>query len=216
MACPCEQAGYMMSNTKDESTSYVMRIIQGFMIMLLFLTVTFAGIYEGLQTHVIEKVEKKYFYPYPYEQVINKYAQKYNMDSTLVAGIILAESKFVPNAKSHRGAIGLMQIMPETGQWIAKNISDNNYTDDKLYDPETNIRYGVWYLAFLMREFRHNEILAVAAYNAGHGQIEQWQQIYHWGRNFADYKKIPYKETRDYVKRVLDNRKSYKKLYSPN
>lgn len=202
-----------MNNNVESSASCLHPVMQVFIIFMLFLSVVFAGIYAGLQTNVIENIEKKYLYPYPYAQIVDKYAKKYNMDNTLVAGIILAESKFVPKAKSHRGAIGLMQIMPETGQWIAKNINDKSYNDAKLYDPETNIHYGVWYLSFLMKEFNSNEILAIAAYNAGHGQIEHWQDIYHWDSSFNDYKKIPYEETRTYVQKVLKNKSSYKKLY---
>lgn len=187
---------------------------QGFVIIMIFISVVFGGIYEGLENHVIEKVEKKYFYPYPYEEVVEKYAQQYNLDNSLVAAIILAESRFSPNVKSHRGAIGLMQIMPETGTWIAKNIDDKNYKTQELFDPDTNIHYGVWYLSFLMKEFNGNEILAVAAYNAGHGQIETWQKQYKWGSRFSDYKQIPFQETRDYVHKVLDNKESYQKLYS--
>lgn len=104
--------------------------------------------------------------------------------------------------------------MPETGAWIANNINDQGYNENKLYDPETNIHYGVWYLSFLMKEFGNNEILTVAAYNAGHGQIEEWSKLYGWRKNgFYDYTQIPFKETRDYVHRVFDNKKSYQKLY---
>ncbi|TCS81891.1 lytic transglycosylase domain-containing protein [Pectinatus cerevisiiphilus] len=203
-----------MNDNSRSAIDYLLSAAQGFIIIMIFLSVVFVGIYEGLQTHVIEKVEKKYFYPYPYEEVIDKYARQYNVDNSLVAGIILAESRFSPEAKSHRGAIGLMQIMPETGAWIANNINDQGYNENKLYDPETNIHYGVWYLSFLMKEFGNNEILTVAAYNAGHGQIEEWSKLYGWRKNgFYDYTQIPFKETRDYVHRVFDNKKSYQKLY---
>ncbi|WP_229711369.1 lytic transglycosylase domain-containing protein [Pectinatus frisingensis] len=203
----------MNSNNHKSTLDYILKTAQGFLIIMIFLSVVFAGIYEGLQTHVIEKVEKKYLYPYPYEITIEKYARQYNIDDSLVAGIVLAESRFIPDAKSHRGAIGLMQIMPETGRWIASNIDDKTYNDNKLYDPETNIHYGVWYLSFLMKEFNRNEILTIAAYNAGHGQIEQWRNTYSWNSSFDDYNKIPFKETRDYVQKVLNNKKSYQKLY---
>ena len=202
-----------MSSNSKSSIDY-MSTAHRFIAVIVIIAVVFAGIHEIMQTHIIERLERKYFYPYPYENIVDKYAKQYNMDASLAAGIIFTESGFTPNAKSHRGAIGLMQIMPETGEWIAHNINDKNYSTAKLYDPETNIHYGMWYLSFLMKEFNNNEILVAAAYNAGHGQIEEWRRIYKWDSSFNDYDKIPFKETRDYVHKVLDNKESYQKLYN--
>lgn len=199
---------------KRQSNNYLLGAAQAFFLLMLFLAFIFVGIYEGLQTHVIENVEKKYLYPYPYEDIVGKYAKQYNIDKSLVASIILAESHFTSDAKSHRGAVGLMQIMPDTGAWIAKNIGDKSYNAEKLYDPETNIHYGVWYISFLMKEFKNNEVLTVAAYNAGHGQIEEWIKMYRWGKDFRDFKQIPFEETRNYVEKVFNNKKSYQKLYN--
>ncbi len=179
----------------------------------LFLSVVFWGIYEGMKNGLVDRFEKTYFYPYPYQNEIVYYSDKYGVNPSLAAGVILAESKFLPKAQSERGAIGLMQIMPETGAWIAGKLHDRDYTVAKLYQPKTNIRYGIWYLAFLLREFHNNEVLAVAAYNAGHGQILHWQEEYHWGDDFADYQAIPFRETRHYVEKVLHNEKEYRRLY---
>ncbi len=128
----------------------LLHLAVGFVVLVAFVGVSFIGIYEGLQTRIIEKVERHYFYPYPYQQIVNKYAKEYGVDSSLVAGVILAESKFLPTACSNRGAIGLMQIMPDTGAWIAKHVGDKDYTKEQLYNPDTNIRFGVWYLSFLI------------------------------------------------------------------
>lgn len=201
-------------NSNSKSSINYMSTAHRFIAAIVVIAVVFAGIHEIMQTHIIERLERKYFYPYPYENIVDKYAKQYNMDASLAAGIILTESGFAPKAKSHRGAIGLMQIMPETGEWIARSINDKNYSTAKLYDPETNIHYGMWYLSFLMKEFNNNEILVAAAYNAGHGQIEEWRRIYKWDSSFNDYDKIPFKETRDYVHKVLDNKESYQKLYN--
>lgn len=160
-----------------------------------------------------EDFQRKYLYPYDYQDTINFYADRYEVDRNLVASIILAESKFRQDATSVHGARGLMQIMPETGSWIATQIEDDSFSVDKLYNVNMNIKYGTWYLSELQTEFEGNEVLALAAYNAGRGNVYEWMEKYHWDINFKDYTKIPFPETREYVKRVLENKKHYNKLY---
>lgn len=160
-----------------------------------------------------EDFQRKYLYPYDYQDTINFYADRYEVDRNLVASVILAESKFRQDATSVHGARGLMQIMPETGSWIATQIEDDSFSVDKLYNVNMNIKYGTWYLSELQAEFEGNEVLALAAYNAGRGNVYEWMEKYHWNINFKDYTKIPFPETREYVKRVLENKKHYNKLY---
>ena len=135
------------------------------------------------------------------------------MDSNLTAAVIKSESNFEHTAKSHRGAVGLMQLMPETAAWIADQLDDKNYSVESLHEPDRNIRYGTWYLAELQREFKGNDVLALAAYNAGRGNVRAWMEEHHWTLNFHDIDAIPYKETRDYVRQVIGDRKKYKELY---
>lgn len=160
-----------------------------------------------------EDFQRKYLYPYDYQDTINFYADRYEVDRNLVASVILAESKFRQDATSVHGARGLMQIMPETASWIATQIEDDSFSVDKLYNVNINIKYGTWYLSELQTEFEGNEVLALAAYNAGRGNVYEWMEKYHWDINFKDYTKIPFPETREYVKRVLENKKHYNKLY---
>lgn len=160
-----------------------------------------------------EDFQRKYLYPYDYQDTINFYADRYEVDRNLVASVILAESKFRQDATSVHGARGLMQIMPETASWIATQIEDDSFSVDKLYNVNMNIKYGTWYLSELQTEFEGNEVLALAAYNAGRGNVYEWMEKYHWDINFKDYTKIPFPETREYVKRVLENKKHYNKLY---
>ena len=160
-----------------------------------------------------EDFQRKYLYPYDYQDTINFYADRYEVDRNLVASVILAESKFRQDATSVHGARGLMQIMPETGSWIATQIEDDSFSVDKLYNVNMNIKYGTWYLSELQTEFEGNEVLALAAYNAGRENVYEWMEKYHWGIDFKDYTKIPFPETREYVKRVLENKKHYNKLY---
>ena len=161
-----------------------------------------------------EPVQRRYLYPYPYQELVELYAKANGVDSALVASVIMNESRFQNDARSPRGAIGLMQIMPETAQWIAVQLGDDNFSLEKLREPETNIRYGVWYLAELQREFAGNNILALAAYNAGRGTVRDWIEEGDWPWMFHALDKIPYPETRSYVKNVLQNRIRYEKLYS--
>lgn len=160
-----------------------------------------------------EDFQRKYLYPYDYQDTINFYADRYEVDRNLVASVILAESKFRQDATSVHGARGLMQIVPETGSWIATQIEDDSFSVDKLYNVNMNIKYGTWYLSELQTEFEGNEVLALAAYNAGRGNVYGWMEKYHWDINFKDYTKIPFPETREYVKRVLENKKHYNRLY---
>ena len=160
-----------------------------------------------------EDFQRKYLYPYDYQDTINFYADRYEVDRNLVASVILAESKFRQDATSVHGARGLMQIMPETGRWIATQIEDDSFSVDKLYNVNMNIKYGTWYLSELQTEFEGNEVLALAAYNAGRGNVYEWMEKYHWDINFKDYTKISFPETREYVKHVLENKKHYNKLY---
>lgn len=160
-----------------------------------------------------EWMQKNYLYPYPYRETVEHYASTYGVDSSLAAGVIQAESRFRVDVQSHRGAVGLMQLMPDTAEWIAGQVGDRRYSIDRLADPEVNIRYGIWYLAALQKEFDGNDILALAAYNAGRGNVQDWMELYGWGQDFSDVNKIPYAETREYVVRVLKYQRKYEDLY---
>ena len=157
-------------------------------------------------------VERGWIYPYDYRSYIETSAAYYDTDPYLVAAVIKHESKFQPRARSGGGALGLMQLMPATAAWIARRM-DEPFTEEYLYDPSLNIRYGVWYLAELRREFGGNDILALAAYNAGRGNVREWMEHRHWNEQFDEIDAIPYPETRLYVRRVLEDREQYKRLY---
>ncbi|MDI3533889.1 MAG: soluble lytic murein transglycosylase [Thermosediminibacterales bacterium] len=152
-------------------------------------------------------------YPLKYATQIFHYSGENRLDPYLVASVILEESKFNPRAVSSKGAIGLMQIMPDTGKWVAEQININNYNSDMLFDPETNIKIGTWHLANLMEEFNGELVLVMAAYNGGSGNVNQWLQEKTYSRDGKTLKHIPFKETRDYVKKIKKTYEIYKKLY---
>ena len=160
-----------------------------------------------------EDVQKKYIYPYSYREYIDSCSREYDVDPYLVAAVIKTESKFKYNATSNYGAIGLMQLMPETAIWISGQLDDTGFYLDQLKEPQCNIRYGTWYLASLQEEFQGNEVLMLAAYNAGRGNVLSWMKQYGWDYSFNNPEEIPYRETQEYVKSVLGNRNKYQKLY---
>lgn len=165
-------------------------------------------------------VQKKFLYPFPYRTTVEDYSARWQVDKFLTIAVMKVESNFSEAAHSQSGAVGLMQIMPETAAWIAYQLEETPeeiVCDIKnLHEPETNIRYGTWYLAELEAEFNGNDVLALAAYNAGRGNVREWMRKNNWDENFSDVDKIPYAETRDYVKCVLLCREKYAKLYSTN
>ncbi|WP_371361401.1 Soluble lytic murein transglycosylase [Sporomusa rhizae] len=182
-------------------------------VLVIGILLSATGIYVILTSDLFQK---KYIYPFLYQEAVYTYALERDIDPFLVAGVIRAESKFISEARSPKGALGLMQIMPETGRWIAEQTNHKDFMTADLTDPDINIRFGTWYLASLKKEFAGNEVLILAAYNGGRGNVKQWMQRYGWTKEFDDIQQIPFQETRDYVEKVLHNKKRYKELYGRN
>lgn len=160
-----------------------------------------------------DAVQMRFVYMWDYQQDIITYSQKNNIDPFLVAAIIKNESNFKHKAVSGVGAVGLMQIMPETGRWIAEQMGLEKYKDSDLYLTKTNIRMGCWYVGELDHEFKQNMTLVMIAYNAGRGQTREWMQENGWTYDFNDVQAIPYADTREYVAKVLHDRDKYYLLY---
>ncbi len=155
----------------------------------------------------------KAVYPIKYKEYILEYSEKYSLNPNLVAAIIKTESKFDVNAKSSKGAMGAMQIMPDTGEWIAEQLGIENFTIDMLYNEKINIEMGCWYLNNLNTEFKGNFQLVVAAYNGGPGNVKKWLKDEECSRDGVNLQNIPFKETNKYVKKVKLNYKIYDFLY---
>lgn len=154
---------------------------------------------------------KKYRYPKRYEEFVTKYAEEYNVPKELVFAVIFAESSFDEDAKSPAGAIGLMQLMPDTYDWLSR-IIDESYVEGDIYKPENNIKYGVAYLSYLYNKFG-NWDTAVAGYNAGHGRVAQWLSDTRYTDDGILLKEIPYEETANYVLKVNRVKEIYRELY---
>ncbi len=172
-------------------------------------------------------------YPWPHRELITQTAQKYRLDPHLLAAMIRVESRFNPKAVSARGAVGLMQIMPETAAWIqeARGVTPANNRDgggrakgnsgagsaealrERLVDPRFNVDLGSWYLRALLDEFGQNEAAALAAYNGGRSNVRAWLVQHRWTGSHEDIDSIPFPETREYVRRVVASRAWYERLY---
>ncbi len=158
-------------------------------------------------------VQRCWMYPFHHQEAIDRFCGEYHVDRYLTAAVIKGESGFRTDAESHRGAVGLMQLMPGTARWISRQLEDEDFSLEHLQDPDTNIQYGTWYLSSLEEEFGDNDILILAAYNAGRGNVRDWMEKYHWDTEFRDIDAIPFDETREYVRRVLRYEQKYRSLY---
>lgn len=154
----------------------------------------------------------KRIYTIKYRDEIEKYAKEYSIDPLLVSAIISVESKYKKDAISYKGALGLMQILPTTGKWAAEEIGIKNYNDDMLFDEDINIKIGCWYLNKLKKQFDSIE-LVIAAYNGGSGNVAKWLKCEEYSDDNITLKKIPFKETEDYVRKVMRNYKIYTYIY---
>ena len=144
------------------------------------------------------------WHPFRYQQIVLGHARNYRLDPALLAAVIYQESKFDADAKSDRGAIGLMQLLPETAKGIAERTGGSKFQVSDLYDPELNVRYGSWYLRHLLDKYG-SERIALAAYNAGQANVDSWR---------AEGKGIVFPETREYVESVLETREVYADAYA--
>ncbi len=187
-----KRASYLQRNT--------LKIIITVIILLALLYIAFVW----SNTYIKGKLPTKY------DEFVEKYADEYGVDKYLVYAVISVESDFDKDAVSSVGACGLMQIMPETAEWMNEKYSLGMENID-LFSPETNIRIGCRYLSYLTERFGNTE-LAVTAYNGGEGNVSEWLKKYSFdGKTLLN---VPYKETANYIKKVNARYEIYSKLYS--
>lgn len=161
---------------------------------LIIFAVMAIGVY-----FLVPKILGDTVYPLKYEDMIVKYAEEYDVDAALIAAVILQESRFNSRALSPKGATGLMQLMPGTAAGIANTLGIKSYN---LYDPETSIRFGTFYLKEKLDKYNSDLDATLASYNAGSGNTDRWIKL-----NILS--NIPFRETNNYVKKV----KNYKTVY---
>jgi soluble lytic murein transglycosylase len=152
-------------------------------------------------------------YPFPFQGLVLPAARDARIDPYLVAAVIRRESAFNPVATSSAGAIGLMQIMPRTGQGLAREVGLARFRPEHLLEPELNVQLGVHYLASLLRQYRGDLALTLAAYNAGPARAARWRTLPESQDPELLMERIPFTETREYVRHVKLHLALYRELY---
>ena len=183
--------------------------------LMLLLAVAVAGAAAALALAPwADQAVQEVTLPLRHEDIIRQQAEDKGLDPALIAGVIFAESHF-RDQTSHAGAKGLMQLMPETAAYIAQKSGGTAFVQGDLATPQVNISYGSWYLRYLLDHYDGREVLALAAYNAGEGSVDQWAaEAEARGERFRAATHIPYAETRHYVQKVLDARRDYRRTYA--
>ncbi len=151
-------------------------------------------------------------YPLKYIDLITKNAKQYELDKAFVCAVIHAESKFKKEALSTKGAGGLMQITEPTAAWLASELNIENFTPEQVFEPKTNIQLGCFYLNKLLKQFDGDVVAALAAYNAGSGNVTKWLANKEYSNDGKTLKHIPFPQTRAYIQKINKNIKIYKLL----
>ena len=156
------------------------------------------------------KTCKNLLYPFEYQEYVVKYANDNYLDHALVMAVIKTESNFVSDAHSGK-ASGLMQLTDDTAEWVARKM-DINIESINLMNPKDNIRLGCYYLRYLIDYYNGNEDVALAAYNGGMGNVDKWLRNSKYSADGENLTYIPFKETRQYVRKVRNEQKIYNEL----
>jgi len=159
----------------------------------------------------VQNIILKIIFPIEYEQYVDKYSEEYNVEKNLIFAVIKAESNFDKEIVSNKGAKGLMQILDTTGKEVAESIN-LDMEQFELLNEDTNINIGTKYLATLIQKY-NNESLALAAYNAGSGNVDKWIEQNILKNDGSNIENIPFKETNNYVRKVLRNYRIYEEIY---
>ena len=161
----------------------------------------------------VEKGLREFTLPLRHEDIIRQQARDKDLDPALIAAVIYQESKFRDRTSS-AGALGLMQLLPDTADFIARKSGGTQFTTEDLSTPQINIAYGSWYLRYLLDHYDENEVLAIAAYNAGQTNVDNWVDDAGGEDSFDPADDIPFPETRGYVHGVLQHEKDYRRHYA--
>ena len=169
-----------------------------FILVSVFMVIFLLGFYF-FYPHVWGEI----LYPLEYRDSIKKYAQEFQVDPNLVCAFIYTESRFNADSTSGVGARGLMQVMPATAKGIADELGETGFTADKLYDPDTSIRYGTWYIKGLLDQYDGDIGMAAAGYNAGRGRADRWRE---------DGTPLP-TETVYFIEKIKNTKNTYDTVY---
>ncbi|PSR20438.1 MAG: lytic transglycosylase [Sulfobacillus acidophilus] len=165
----------------------------------------------GVAVLLLWAIAYGYWAPFPFQPTIVATAHHEHLSPYVVAAVIRVESRFRPDAVSNRGAIGLMQLMPTSAQWILVQMGRHGPLD--LRNPQTNIQLGSWYLHYLLATYHGNLTLALAAYNGGPRTVDDWLSAKILSPHERGYARIPYPETANFVRRVRMFETVYRIMY---
>jgi peptidoglycan lytic transglycosylase len=182
-------------------------------LLLLGVVVLAVTIFVLLSVPLVRKAVNELTLPLNYSSVIRQQAAEKHLDPALVAAVIYAETKFQPR-DSTAGAVGLMQVMPQTALFLAHRSGATTFTTADLVNPRVNIAYGSYYLRYLLNEYHDNLTLALAAYNGGESNVDRWVAQARAGGQSLTAAAIPFPETRAYVTRVLHAESQYRHKYA--
>ena len=195
----------MKTKTKDNN-----KWIKAIAAMAIIIAVLISGAF------LLKKANSVYTensYPLKYEKEIDAASKKYGVDKALIYGVIKTESNFVPDARSSAGALGLMQLMPDTFEWLQTYYKDeNDYTFEDLADPAINIDYGAELLSILSKRYENEETM-LCAYNGGLGNVDEWLADPQYSDDGKTLKAVPFNETNNYRRLVEQHKSIYNKLY---
>lgn len=187
----------------------MMKILKKLIIAIIIIGALWFLLIKGFH---IDTVIMKKIYPQKYTTHVNMYAEQNQIDPLFIYAIIKIESNFDPNATSRSNAKGLMQIMPNTANEVIAKLKIEKSEENTLYNPQINIQIGAYYFATLMQQYQ-NIGVALAAYNAGIGRVNEWIEQGIIKKDGSDLENIPYKETNMYVRKILNTYQIYQDLY---
>ena len=179
-----------------------------FILVLIFIIIIFIAKVFNIKENIYKNI-----YPTKYSEYVYKYSEENSVDPLLTFAIIKAESNFNENAVSNSGAIGLMQLVETTAKEITEKDLNEEFSIDMLYNPEYNIKIGTAYYAKLLKKYNGNLGISLAAYNAGIGKVDDWIRNGTIKEDGSDIENIPYKETNNYVRKILRDYEIYKDIY---
>lgn len=188
-----------------------LRKFLGLLILLIVIAVVLIKVVN------IKDVLLKSMYPTKYSEYVYTYSEENDIDPLLVFAVIKTESNFNSDVVSNSKAMGLMQILEKTAEEVVINdIEEESFSKEILFEPEENIKIGTRYFASLLKRYDDNYLIALAAYNAGIGNVDEWIQEGIIKKDGSDIENIPYKETNNYVRKIVRDYEIYKSLYEEN
>ncbi|MBQ9540943.1 lytic transglycosylase domain-containing protein [Ruminococcus sp.] len=205
------------SSTISNWLAVLFGIAVAFGILMATVTILKNGVSDGLRDmkeKTQEYVPQGFTYPTDYEEYVLKYSEEFEVDPVLIFSVIKVESNFQPRATSNVGARGLMQLMSDAYDWVKFRLDDDSESFDDMYDPEINIKYGSYYLSFLMERYNGSIDLTAAAYHCGMGLVDSWLEDGTISAENFDVNDIPEEndQTSHYVNKINDAYSAYKEL----